>query len=139
MTLNTFYYEDGLENIFNENGESVLDPMEGVLSDIIDPNIVLTTITSQTAYLAARLEDKEDQRDAEMQEIPAALAKSTKTTTLNSTYRKYDDLTREGFIDRMIEGPVKRGRVAAVARYLEIKPSTASRWWRQYNETEEVP
>ncbi|KAI7907211.1 uncharacterized protein BX663DRAFT_411159, partial [Cokeromyces recurvatus] len=51
---NTFYYEDGLENIFNENGEKVVDPMEDVLTDIIDPNIVLATITSQAAYLAAK-------------------------------------------------------------------------------------
>jgi hypothetical protein len=28
MSKNTFYYEDGLENVFNENGEKVVDPME---------------------------------------------------------------------------------------------------------------
>lgn len=39
----------------------------------------------------------------------------------------------------MIEGPVKRGRLAAVARELGIKPSTAARWWTLYKETAVVP
>jgi hypothetical protein len=39
MTKSSFYYEDGLDNVFNENGEKVIDSMEGVLTDITDPNI----------------------------------------------------------------------------------------------------
>ena len=76
MCKNTFYYEDGLENVFNENGEKVVEPMEGILTDIID---------------------------------------------------------------RMIEGPVKRGRKAAVARELGVKYTTAKRRWEHYQETGEVP
>jgi transposase-like protein len=38
----------------------------------------------------------------------------------------------------MIEIPVKRGKVAVIARNLGVKPSTAARWWKQYQETEEV-
>ncbi|KAG2229910.1 hypothetical protein INT48_008285 [Thamnidium elegans] len=89
MTKSTFYYEDGLDNVFNENGDKVVDPMEGVLTDITDPNIVLVTITSREAYLATK--PKDDDKDTEM-----------------------DGHTREKFIDRMIEGPVRRGRVAEI-------------------------
>lgn len=97
--------------------------MEGVLTEIIDPNIVLITITSQAAYLAAKPEDKED---TEMQDIPVNEIKLAKST-VNSTYRSYDHHTREKFIDRMIEVSVKRAKVAAVARNLGVKPSTAAR------------
>ncbi|KAG0735067.1 hypothetical protein G6F57_012238 [Rhizopus arrhizus] len=96
--------------------------MGGVLTEIIDPNIVLATITSQAAYLAAKPEDK----DTEMQDIPVNKIKLAKST-VNSTYRSYDDHTREVFIDRMIEIPVKRGKVAVIARNLGAKPSTAAR------------
>ncbi|KAI7906930.1 uncharacterized protein BX663DRAFT_426405 [Cokeromyces recurvatus] len=46
-----FYYEDGNDNIFNDNGTEVYDPMEGVLTDMTDSNIVLETITSRDIYL----------------------------------------------------------------------------------------
>jgi hypothetical protein len=78
MSKNTFYYEDGLENIFNENGEKVVDPMEGILTDIIDPNIVLSAITSQAAYLADK---PEDIKDTEMEDGPANKAKLAKART----------------------------------------------------------
>jgi hypothetical protein len=55
--------------------------MGGVLTEIIDPNIVLATITSQAAYLAAKPEDK----DTEMQDIPVNKIKLAKST-VNSTY-----------------------------------------------------
>jgi transposase len=135
MSKNTFYYEDGLENVFNENGEKVVDPMEGVLTDIIDPNIVLATITSQAAYLAAK---PDDIKDTEMGDGSANKVKLAKAP-VNSTYRNYDEHTREKFIDRMIEGPVKRGRKAAIARELGVKYITAKRWWEHYEETGEVP
>lgn len=73
-----------------------------------------------------------------MQDISVNKIKLAKST-VNSTYRSYDDHTREGFIDRMIEDPVKRGRVAVIARNFEVKPSTAACWWKQYQETEEEP
>lgn len=122
MNQSTFYYEDGRDNVFNENGEKVVDPMEGVLTYIVDPNIVLATITSHAAYLTAK---PEDDKDTEMGDVSI-----NKVKVANSTYRNYDDRTREEFIDRMIEGPVKRGRVTAVARELGIKPSSATRWWK---------
>lgn len=134
MSKNTFYCEDGLENIFNENGEKVVDPMEDVLTYIIDPNIVLATITSQAAYLVAK---PEDIKDTEMEDAPANKVKLAKVP-VNSNYRNYDDHTREEFTDRMIEDPVKRGRMSAVARELGIKNSTAKRWWEHYQETGEV-
>lgn len=46
MNQNICYYVDGLENVFNKSGEKVVDPMKGVLTDIIDPNTVLAKMTS---------------------------------------------------------------------------------------------
>lgn len=34
---NTFYFEDGMDNLFDEHGERVYDPMEGALTEITDP------------------------------------------------------------------------------------------------------
>ncbi|KAI8093962.1 hypothetical protein BDF21DRAFT_331918 [Thamnidium elegans] len=125
MTKSTFYYEDGLDNVFNENGDKVVDPMEGVLTDITDPNIVLVTITSREAYLATK--PKDDDKDTEMVDISMIEVKVAKAP-VNSTYINYDGHTREKFIDRMIEGPVRRGRVAEVARQFGIAYNTANRW-----------
>lgn len=44
---NTFCFKDGMDNLFDEHGERVYDPMEGVLTEITDPNIILETITSR--------------------------------------------------------------------------------------------
>ncbi|KAI8094384.1 hypothetical protein BDF21DRAFT_458792 [Thamnidium elegans] len=73
---------------------------------------VLGTITSHTAYLTAK---PEDDKDTEMGDVSINKIKVAKAP-VNSTYRNYDDRTREEFIDRMMEGPAKRGRVTAVAR-----------------------
>lgn len=40
MTI-TFFYEDGQENIYTEQGINVFDPMEDILTQATDPNIVL--------------------------------------------------------------------------------------------------
>ncbi|GAA5796884.1 hypothetical protein HPULCUR_002262 [Helicostylum pulchrum] len=100
-----------------------MNAMEGVLTEIIDPNIVPVTITSQAAYLTAKPEDKED---TEMQDIPVNEIKLAKST-VDSTYRSYDGHMREKFINRMIEVPVKGERVEAIARNLGVKPSAAVR------------
>lgn len=54
--MTSFFYEDGDDSLYNEQGEKVLDPMEGILTEIINPNIILHTITSQQTYLA-RIKD----------------------------------------------------------------------------------
>jgi hypothetical protein len=46
---NTFYFEDGQENVYNDRGQKVFDPMEDILTQIKDPNIVLETVTSRQA------------------------------------------------------------------------------------------
>jgi hypothetical protein len=48
------------------------------LTDIIDPNIVLSAITSQAAYLAAK---PEDIKDTEMEDVPANKVKLAKART----------------------------------------------------------
>ncbi|KAI8091189.1 uncharacterized protein B0P05DRAFT_444361, partial [Gilbertella persicaria] len=55
---NTFYFEDGMGNLFDEHGERVYDPMEGVLTEITNLNIVLETITSRQTYLANKPTEK---------------------------------------------------------------------------------
>lgn len=56
----------------------------------------------------------------------------------NGVYKDYNDQTRELFIDRMIEGPMERGKVTLHAKDLGINPRTAMRWWKYYEETGEV-
>lgn len=59
MIKTTFFYEDGNENVYNEDGERVFDSMEGVLTEITDSNVVVETITSQKSYLSYKPEEKE--------------------------------------------------------------------------------
>ena len=40
----TLFYEDGKNNIYDEDGQLTYDPMEDVLSTIDDPNIILETL-----------------------------------------------------------------------------------------------
>ena len=49
---NTFYFEDEMDNFFDEHDEKDYDPMEGVLTEITNPNITLETITNRQTYLA---------------------------------------------------------------------------------------
>ena len=49
---NTFYFKDEMDNLFDEQSERVYDPMEGILTEITDSNIVLDTIINRKSYLA---------------------------------------------------------------------------------------
>ncbi|KAL0076087.1 hypothetical protein J3Q64DRAFT_1643165 [Phycomyces blakesleeanus] len=51
----SIFYEDGQDSDFNEQRENFFYPMEGILTEIADPNIVLETITNQREYLALKL------------------------------------------------------------------------------------
>lgn len=44
---NVFYYEDGQDNLYDEQGMRVYDPMEDVLTEVNDSNIILETLTNQ--------------------------------------------------------------------------------------------
>ncbi|KAI7907524.1 uncharacterized protein BX663DRAFT_556824, partial [Cokeromyces recurvatus] len=58
--INTFS-KNGMDNLFNEHGERVYNPMKGVLTEMTDPNIVLEAITSWLScksYLANKLAEK---------------------------------------------------------------------------------
>lgn len=126
-----FLYEDGQDNLYNEQGEKVYDPMEGILTQISDPNIVLQTITSQQTYLALKPAERI---------VEEKVAKQPKVVKSNSkVYNDYSDRERERFIDRMIEVPEERSNITMFARELAIDPLTAERWWKSYNKTGEVP
>jgi hypothetical protein len=83
MPKNTFFYEDGHNNVYNKDGERVFNPMEGVLTEINDPNVVLETITSQKSYLSLKPAEKETiAKDSTKKAIKVVKkAASTKTTT----------------------------------------------------------
>ncbi|GAA5815419.1 hypothetical protein MFLAVUS_008927 [Mucor flavus] len=100
--------QHGYENVYNEDGEKVFDPMEGVLTEVNDPNIVRETITRVAKPLS------------------------------DGIHKDCSDQAREIFIDRMIEGPLERGKVTSHAKNLGINPRTAMRWWKHYQETGEV-
>ncbi|KAI9494113.1 hypothetical protein BDB00DRAFT_871641 [Zychaea mexicana] len=126
--------EDGQENLFNEHGEKVYDPMEDVLTQIDDPNIVLETITNRETYLSAKRPEKATGEPSVTKPM-----KSSNLTKSIKSYSIYSDTTRESFIDRMLEQPQERGLVAKVARELNVKYRTALNWWHIYEETEGVP
>ena len=50
---NSFYYQDSQDNVYNEQGKKVFNPMEGILTQITDFNIVLETVTTQKTYLSS--------------------------------------------------------------------------------------
>lgn len=54
-------------------------------------------------------------------------------------YNDYSDHTREMFIDRMLESAEERGRIVRFAKELGVEPCTVRRWWKRYQETNEVP
>ena len=56
--MSTFFYEDGLDNLYNERGQKVNDPLEGILTDVSHPNIVLKNITNREKYLSAKSFEK---------------------------------------------------------------------------------
>lgn len=126
----SFFYEDGQDNVFNEQGEKVFDPMEGILTEITDPNIVLETITSQREYLALKPIERVIQ-----EKIP----KEIKVVKSTKKYNSYTDKEREKFIDLMIEAPEERGNIAKFSKQLAINPRTAERWWKSYQTSGEVP
>ncbi|KAG1448508.1 hypothetical protein G6F56_008922 [Rhizopus delemar] len=131
---NTFYFEDGMDNLFDEHGERVYDPMEGVLTEITDPNIVLETITNRKSYLANKPAEKN---------IVVKEAKETKAlddkSAKSAVYNTYTDKQREDFIDKMIENPEEKGNITKFAKEFLINPRTAERWWKIYQKTGEVP
>jgi len=59
--MNTFFYEDVQETIFNKKkGERVfMIRLEDVLTNVEDLNIVLETITSRQTYLSVKRPEKE--------------------------------------------------------------------------------
>ncbi|CEI98954.1 hypothetical protein RMCBS344292_13049 [Rhizopus microsporus] len=120
-----------MDNLFDEHGERVYDPMEGVLTEITDPNIVLETITSRKSYLANKPAEKN---------IGMKKAKETKTLddkSVNSAvYNTYTDKQREDFIDKMIE---EKGNITKFVKEFLINPRTAKRWWKTYQKTGEAP
>lgn len=124
-----FFYEDGQENVYNEQGIKVFDPMEDILTQITDPNIVLETITSQSSYLETRksIEEKIMKKSDDIK--PKAV---TKPKSKRTAYNNYNDKTREVLIDRMLESAEERGRIVRFAKELGIEPRTAQRWWERY-------
>ena len=77
--------------------------MEGMLTEISDPNVVLETITSQKSYLSLKPAEKETT-------VKYSTKKDYRSCQESSVYKDYNDQTREIFIDRMIEGSTERGK-----------------------------
>ncbi|KAI7903640.1 uncharacterized protein BX663DRAFT_423139, partial [Cokeromyces recurvatus] len=80
--IKTFYFKDRMNTLFDEYDERVYNPIEGVLTEITDPNIVLETKTSRAASCQSYLASK---------------------PTKSSVYNTYTGKQREDLIDKMIE------------------------------------
>lgn len=132
---NTFFYGDGQENVYNDLGIKVFDPIEDVLTQITYPNIVLETIATQSSYLEARKSSEEKN----VKKIDDIEPKSVTKPKLENMYNDYSDNTREVFIDRMSESSEERGRIVRFAKDLGVEPRTVRRRWKRYQVTNEVP
>jgi hypothetical protein len=130
----TLFYKDGQENLLNEFGEKVYDPMEDVLTQVDDLNVFLKTITNREFYLSAKHSEKVISEPSVKEQL-----KSSNLTKSAKSYNLYNDLTRETFTDRMLEQPQKCSLVPKVARELHVKYHTALNWWHIYKDTERVP
>lgn len=62
--------------------------------------------------------------------------KTSNLTKSAKSYNLYIDLTRETFIDRMLEQPQERSLVAKAARESHVIYRTALNWWYAYEDTE---
>lgn len=112
----TFYYEDGNDNIFNDNKTKVYDPMEGVLTDVTDSNIVLETITSRYTYLKLKPSDSTNNKKTSVRFV---------ATEPKVQYNNYDDSLREKCIGVMIESGRQKGIAAKVGKELEVNECVA--------------
>ncbi|KAI7907604.1 uncharacterized protein BX663DRAFT_5437 [Cokeromyces recurvatus] len=74
--------------------------MEGVLTEITNPNIVLETITSRKKSYSA---NKPVEKDVVEETTKHSKAQNSNTKT--TTYNTYTDFQREQFIDKMSEAP----------------------------------
>ncbi|KAI8881843.1 hypothetical protein K501DRAFT_161239, partial [Backusella circina FSU 941] len=95
-----FFYEDGQNNIYNENGQLTYDPMEDIMSTIDDPNIVLKTLVNHSSYM----------KNKPLEKQPTENKKPTTSTPVKVASKRtnadYSINQRTTFIDRMIELPV---------------------------------
>ncbi|KAG1376532.1 hypothetical protein G6F61_007519 [Rhizopus arrhizus] len=109
--------------------------MKDVLTQITDPDVVLETIATQSSYLEAR-KSIEERNVKKIDDVEPKAA--TKPKLKQNMYNDYSDNTREVFIDRMLEIAEERGRIVRFAKELDVEPRTARRWWKRYQETNEV-
>ena len=96
--LNAFYFEYGQENDYNDRGQKSFDPMEDILTQIKDSNIVLETVTSRQAYLTTPRPKKTNTAKETAVESEPKLKKQTPKLA----YNNYSDRTRETFIHRIL-------------------------------------
>jgi hypothetical protein len=132
----TFFYQDGSDELRNEQNEIVDDPMEDIHTDITDPRIVLETITSHKQYQqnkpAKKLPETKEDPPFEAEEIVP------KKSCADSN-ADYSLTTRTAFIDRMLEQPGGARNAKLIGGNLGVHEKTAQRWWKSYQETGEVP
>ena len=63
--------------------------MEGVLTEISDPNIVLETITSQMSYLSLKPAEKETTAKDSTKKVIKVIKKAASTKTITTKSERY--------------------------------------------------
>jgi hypothetical protein len=131
-----FFYDDGHGELKNERIQIVDDPMEDIHTEITDPRIVLETITSHKQYQ----ENKPEKKLPEPKEDPLVeVEKKEPKKSRSKPNADYSLTTRMVFIDRMLEQPRGQRNAKLIGGSFGIHEKTAQRWWKQYEETGEVP
>ncbi|KAI9487724.1 MAG: hypothetical protein EXX96DRAFT_647346 [Benjaminiella poitrasii] len=139
--MNTFYYEDGQEIIFNKEGEGFYDPMKDILTNVDVSNIVLETITTRQTYLSVKYSEKVAQETSiKKQSKPNGLGNADENSALKlklgpRTVQKWYKTWKEG-LDSLLktvgrpkiiepEGELAEATKSLVSGFYHIYPTAA--------------
>ncbi|KAG1471356.1 hypothetical protein G6F56_002169 [Rhizopus delemar] len=113
--MNSFFYGDRQNNIYNESGQLTYDLMEDIMSTIDDPNIVFETLVEHSSYMKNKPLEKQPTESKK-----PTTSKSVKFVS-KRTNADYSISRRTTTIDRMIELPLRQRRAAMIERELGVE------------------
>lgn len=130
-----FLFDDGDNNLVNENGEPIVDDV-----DMLDclPMETLTDLTEYRQIERNRNSGKSTTTEKKQRKVASEEKDDDDDESINlcRRYRVYSLQDREAFFAEWIEKPGTS--IASIARSLGILPRTAQKWVREYNESGSV-
>ncbi|EIE91082.1 hypothetical protein G6F55_000512 [Rhizopus delemar] len=136
-----FYQPDGqTDYVTDQHGNRVIDPMDGVLTNVTNLQITLETLPNRETYIQAQKAILASVAAENEEKKPALTPKNSSVVeTSSKMYNQYSNHQRDLFITKMIESATERGIAAKVARSLGIEVREGQKWRKHYRETGGVP